>query len=34
MKCPKCKEGEIQEQISIKGLVFKKKYVTKALLNK
>jgi len=27
MKCPKCKEGEIREQISIKGFIFKKKKV-------
>jgi transposase-like protein len=27
MNCPKCKEGEIKEQVSITGLIFKKKNV-------
>ena len=28
MLCPNCKQGEIQQQISIRGIVFKKKYIT------
>ena len=27
MLCPKCKQGEIKEQVSITGLIFKKKNV-------
>ena len=27
MKCPKCNNGEVKEQISIKGFIFKKKIV-------
>jgi len=27
MKCPKCQKGELKEQITIRGIIFKKKIV-------
>jgi hypothetical protein len=27
MNCPKCKEGEVKEQVTLKGFIFKKKRV-------
>jgi len=28
MKCPKCKEGEVKEQVSIKGFFVKRKEIS------